>query len=257
MRRWRARLRGNTGLPGGVEISQHARFSCVVSRHGGRLQGVRRSVPGVLAARALAPLRIPLRPGTSRFLVSSSCLERPAPSLSATDVSSALSLVPAAPAFRHGPNLALCPRRSAPHEHRAGGPRVGALASARAGYPPFGSGPRHPRHRHPRRGAHRRSHPPATRAPARHQGHVARHRHPRRNVPRISPRIGTIRPGLAHWMIFVRNQADVQSRRACGERLNEAVAIQPHGTGYVRVPRGYLLFLSKHVTRYGPSAHRR
>ena len=50
--------------------------------------------------------------------------------------------------------------------------------------------PRHPRHRHPRRGADRRSPPPATRAAARHQGHVARHRHPRRNVPRISPRNG-------------------------------------------------------------------
>ena len=27
-------VRGDTDLPGGIEISQHARFSCVVSRHG-------------------------------------------------------------------------------------------------------------------------------------------------------------------------------------------------------------------------------
>ena len=37
-------------LPGGVESSQHARFSCVVSCHDARSQGAGRGVPGVRAA---------------------------------------------------------------------------------------------------------------------------------------------------------------------------------------------------------------
>ena len=83
----------------------------------------------------------------------------------------------------------LRPRRARPAARRRvlrtrdpGAARIRCPAPRRAS--------RNPRHRHPRRGADRRSHPPPTRAPARHQGHLARHRHARRNVPRVSPRNG-------------------------------------------------------------------
>ena len=89
----------------------------------------------------------------------------------------------------HLPHDPAQPRRARPAPGR-GVLRTGDPGVARIRCPAPRRAPRHPRHRHPRRGAHRRSHPPATRAAARHQGHVARHRHPRRNVPRISPRNG-------------------------------------------------------------------
>ena len=95
-------------------ISQHTRFSCVVFRRGGRCQGFGRGVPGVLADRTLAQLR----PAASRHAPPSRVLlASPAPrSLAfappprAADVSCALSLVPVAPALRHGLNSAPCPR---------------------------------------------------------------------------------------------------------------------------------------------------
>ena len=106
--------------PGEVEISQHTRFSCVVF------------TAAAVARASVAVFRVFSRIVRSRSFASRCAASRhdPAPRVllaspaprslafapppRAADVSSALSLVPVAPALRHGLNSAPCPRVLAP-----------------------------------------------------------------------------------------------------------------------------------------------